>query len=213
MKFNKEFRGYNKAEVDAYIADTERKTEEVQRSQKERIFQLVEENSKLLEQVSQYQRDEQAISKSLVESQKLATELTGDAERFAALTLSRAKIFYATWQSYAKTLMSGLTDEEVRQFNMLSKRIEDIINAFEGNDVAETIAVVDTRLGSAEKSIIAENRSTIPTTKTMAQIPDRLVNPIEKVVVATTANNTELMDMLKPDKSLEELCRELGLIK
>ncbi len=137
MNFKKVFRGYDPNEVDKYIADTAAKEQKVRASQKERIDELSDENYSLRQQVKQYKTDEQAISKSLIASQHLAQELKFDAERYSDLVLSRAKIFYATWRAYSKTLIAALSEDEVREFNILQKKIEDVINAYEGKDVAK----------------------------------------------------------------------------
>lgn len=136
MNFKKVFRGYDPEQVDKYIEDTAAKEQQIRVAQKERIDELSDENYSLRQQVKQYQTDEQAISKSLIASQHLAEELKNDAKRYSDLVLSRAKIFYATWSTYAKTLIASLSEEEVRAFNALQKKIEDIINAYEGKDVA-----------------------------------------------------------------------------
>ena len=130
MNFKRVFRGYDPEEVDKYIAETAQKEQQLRTAQKERIDELADENYALRRQV------EQAISKSLIASQHLAEELKFDAERYADLVLSRAKIFYATWRAYARTLLAALSEEEVRQFNVLRRKIEAIIDAYEGKDVA-----------------------------------------------------------------------------
>ncbi len=162
MNFKKVFRGYDPDEVDKYIAETALKEQQIRNSQKERIDELSDENHSLRQQVKQYQTDEQAISKSLVASQHLAQELKFDAERYSDLVLSRAKIFYATWRAYAKTLIASLSKEEVESFNALQKKIEDVINAYEGKDVAREIdersaqrkaeAEVETKAAEAAKA-------------------------------------------------------------
>ncbi len=137
MSFKKVFRGYDPIEVDKYIADTAAKEQKIRVAQKERIDQLSDENHALRQQIKQYQTDEQAISKSLIASQHLAQELKFDAERYSDLVLSRAKIFYATWRAYSQTLIAALSEDEVRAFNTLQNKIEAVINAYEGKDVAK----------------------------------------------------------------------------
>ncbi len=152
MNFKKVFRGYDPIEVDNYIAETEANEQKIRAAQKERIDELSDENYSLRQQVKQYQTDEQAISKSLIASQHLAQELKFDAERYSDLVLSRAKIFYATWRAYAKTLVASLSEEEIRAFNVLQKKIENMINAYEGKDVAKEM---DERELQHDKSVAA----------------------------------------------------------
>ena len=144
MEFKKVFRGYSPKQVDEYIQQITQKHEQVRLAQKQYLEELTEENYQLRHKVKQYQLDEQAIAKSLIESQKLAEELKNDAVRFSDLVLSRAKVFYATWQAYAKTLSATLDEQEIIQFNNLMAKIENIINAFEGKDVQTDLqSVVD----------------------------------------------------------------------
>lgn len=237
MKFSKQFRGYNRKQVDGYIAKISQDYENTLAEQKERIFQLDEENSSLKEQVKQYKIDEQAISKSLVESQKLANELKDDAEQFAQLTLNRAKIFYATWQSYAKTMLNSLTPEEVKQFNALSKKLETVIKVYEGDEMASIdvqSAVATYSQGEKVEGLNIEDGSkpseqTLKATSKQAKIDtkkqvsvntplseeerlvDSLVNPIDKVMSASDKQQAviDLKELLKPTESLQELCDDL----
>jgi len=204
MKFNTTFRGYDKAEVDEYIAEMQRKNDEVLGEQKERIFALVDENEALKEQIKQYKMDEQAIAKSLVESQKLAEELKSDAENFSRIALERAKIFYATWQSYAKTMLGALDDQEMKQFNALAEKIRKLTETFEGGSQD-----APDNQPSARK-FGEETAATRPSEETM-EAEDRK-NPIEKVQAASEFA-IDLKEILQPEESLEELCAGLGLMK
>ena len=111
MKFKRVFRGYDIKQVDAYILHVQEDEKQHSQALKERIDELTEENYVLLKQVEQYQTDEKAISKSLIDSQKLADELTQDAEKYSDLVLTRAKIFYAAWSAYSQTLIATLSDD------------------------------------------------------------------------------------------------------
>ena len=189
MKFSKSFRGYNVAEVDNYIQNQQQCFDEVTATQKERIFELVDENGKLQQQLDQYRLDEKAISQSLVESNKLAVQLKNDAENYSKVVLQRAKVFYATWQSYAKTMLTALSSQEVAQFNLLLKKIEQLMQDYQGDDTA---VVASQQLAS---TVDATN----------------LVNPVNKVANAS-GHAIDLAEILKPEQSLEELCGDLGLI-
>ena len=126
MQFKKVFRGYSPKQVDDYLRELTQKHENIRLAQKQYLEELTEENYQLRHKVKQYQQDEQAIAKSLVDSQKLADELKNDAVRFSELVLSRAKVFYATWQAYAQTLVATLDEQELIQFNRLMAKIENI---------------------------------------------------------------------------------------
>ena len=191
MKFNRVFRGYDPEQVDKYLAEQERKHDETCAAQKHRINELADENAALRTQVAKYREDEAAISKALIASNKLALELEGDAEKFSELTLSRAKIFYATWYAYSQTLVSALSPDEVRQFNQLKLKIERIINAYEGGNVQHFAAEIAAKLAEEDGATDLAH-----------------VNPIDKVAAA---HAIELSELLKPQETLAELCRDLGL--
>ena len=198
MKFRKVFRGYDPAQVENYLVTQEKKNSEICSAQKQRIDELAQENTALRTVVAKYREDESAVSKALVASNKLALELQNDAEKFSELTLSRAKIFYATWYAYSQTFVSALSGEEVRQFNQLKLKVERIINAFEGQNVQHFASEVMEKL-TAEES--AEHTDAVGQTAH--------VNPIEKITAVAHAR--ELSELLKPTETLGELCRDLGL--
>ncbi len=188
-KFDTQFRGYSKDQVDKYILELEHKYAGTLSDQKDRIFSLVDEISELNDQLKQYKMDEQAISRSLVESQRLASELKYDADRYSQLTLTKAKIFYATWQTYAKTLLATLTDSEVKQFNALSDKIG---------------ALIDTCQEGSRGSVA-------PTDTAATSGASQDANPIARVQ-NLTQQSIDPRELLDTDIDLESVCRELGLM-
>ena len=233
MIFKKVFRGYDPNQVDKYLAEIITKNKQVSAEQRERIDQLCDENQALREQIKQYQTDEQAISKSLIASQNLAQELKFDAEKYSDLVLSRAKMFYATWRAYSQTLISSLSAEEVEEFNKLQKRIEEVINSYEGREApaktatnkhnAKQTAATVSQTGVQPPDIDADDAPQ-PISQEELQQARQIVdvtpsettmgiyaNPIKKVEQAAD-QVIDLRELTKPDMSLEELCIELGLI-
>ena len=206
MKFKKAFHGYDPKEVDKYIEEMTASEKKLHISQKERIDELLDENYALRQQLHQYQTDEQAISKSLIVSQHLAEELKFDAQKYSDLVLSRAKIFYATWRAYAQTLISSLSPQEVAEFNKLQRKIEDVINAYEGKDVAKEMEITESRQAVASKAVAKRKVDVTPSKATMGTY----TNPISKIEQAADAV-IDLKELTRTDLSLEELCAELGL--
>ena len=231
MKFKKVLSGYSPKQVDEYIRNLTQKHEQVRLDQKQHLDELTDENYQLRQKVKQFEQDEQAISKSLIESQKLAAELKNDAVRFSDLVLSRAKVFYATWQAYAKTLVATLDDQELLQFGRLMAKIERLINAYEGKNVhADVKTIVDqaqqtddvteqpqeqtvdvqteVAVTQAPAEPTAENPDLAPSSTTMGV--GKYANPIDKVEQAGQV--IDLRELTKVDDSLEQLCIDLGLI-
>ena len=199
MTFDKEFRGYNKSQVDAYLKEIESTYNDTMAQQRDRIFALVDENAALAERLKQYQADEKAIARALVESQKLADDLKHDADQYSQLTLRRAKVFHAAWQSYAQTILNAFSDEEMRQFNSLIKKIENLIDLYEGESASDDVAAVE-----------AEQPAPSQHTDARQNQGARLTNPIEKVTQASDAV-IDLQEILEPQESLEDICQDLGL--
>ena len=229
MKFKKVLSGYSPKQVEEYLRDLTQKHEQVRLAQKQHLDELTEENYQLRQKVKQFEQDEQAISKSLIESQKLASELKNDAVRFSELVLSRAKVFYATWQAYAKTLVATLDDQELLQFGRLMAKIERLINAYEGKNVhsdvktivdkARQTDVVETPIDQPQEQADDAQTEVAATDTPPVETPDLApsattmgvyANPIDKVEQAGQV--IDLRELTKVDDSLEQLCVDLGLI-
>ena len=149
--------------------------------------------------------------------------------RFSELVLSRAKVFYATWQAYAKTLVATLDDQELLQFGRLMAKIERLINAYEGKNVhsdvktivnkARQTDVVETPTDQPQDDADDAQTEVAATDTPPAETPDLApsattmgvyANPIDKVEQAGQV--IDLRELTKVDDSLEQLCVDLGLI-
>ena len=194
MNFKKVFRGYDPIEVDKHLAETANKEQQIRTAQKERIDELLEENRVLRKRVSHYEVNEQAISQALIDSHKLADEVKLDAEKYSNLVLNRAKIFCASWRAYSKTLVAALSDEEVREFNFLQRKIENMINAYEGKQQ-------DSQVAAAKAD---ERQNDVPF--------GVFSNPIVRVEDASE-HVIDLKELTKTNQTLEEICAELGILK
>ena len=206
--FKKALFGYDTKQVDQHVQALTEQNQAIL-PLRERVEELREENESLRLLVKKYQDDEQAISKSLVESQKIADELRGDAKQFAEITLSRAKIFYATWTAYSKTLVASLSAEELKQFNQLKRKIEQVINAFEGKNVAEFGEKIAT--ASADETAVSADAVATSTTDAKAEtVGASSQNPLDKIS-QESGQVIDLRELLCPEESLAELCQDLGL--
>ena len=193
MKFKEVFRGYDKKQVDDYVVAQSQKNEEILSEQRDRIIHLAEENYVLSEKIKKYQHEEEQIARALVNSQKVAQQYQDNAEKFSTFALQRAKVFYATWQTYAKTICDQLTSQQMQDFNALSKKIEKIIVAYEGKKAVATLSVAEKPQQAFE-------------------------NPIKKVEQAVQMQHSIDLKELQ-DKSLQNdtettlmnLCKDLGV--
>ena len=128
MKFRRVFRGYSPRQVDDFVEELQKKESALRATQKQRIDELSDENYTLRKQLEKYRTDSDAIATAMIQSQKTA--------KFSQLTLLRAKTFYCAWHAFAQTFVASLSDEEVKRFNSLKRRLEQTINAYDGENVA-----------------------------------------------------------------------------
>lgn len=227
MEFKRAFRGYDVNEVDRYIAETADKEKKIRLNQRERIDELSDENYLLREELNRYKADEQAIIKSLVASRNLAHDVELSAEEYADKVLIQAKKFYATWQTYAKTLVATLTEDELKAFNELQRRLEDVIDSYQSQrkdiNVKEESTPSDDRavvaaaaeqvaeIAARGKRQSAAKPQEVKEKSAKQQTARSMQNPISKVEDAAEAV-IDLRELTRTDQSLEELCADLGLI-
>ena len=185
MKFRKVLNGYDPKEVDRHLTDTANKEQQIRTAQKERIDQLVEENTVLRSTLEQLQQNEQAISKSLIDCHNVAEQVRSEAEQYSESVVKRAKIFCASWRAYAQTLVASLTDEEVVEFSFLQRKIENLVKSYESGKFQPNVAATATF--------------------------DEFSNPISRIEGAEEP--IDIQELLNPKQSLEEICAELGLLK
>lgn len=227
MEFKRAFRGYDVNEVDRYIAETADKEKKIRLNQRERIDELSDENYLLREELNRYKSDEQAIIKSLVASRNLAHDVELSAEEYADKVLIQAKKFYATWQTYSKTLVATLTEDELKAFNELQRRLEDVIDSYQlrrKDNVKEESTPSDDRavVAAAAEQVTeiaarGKRQSDVEKPQEVKEKPAKqqtarsMQNPISKVENAAEAV-IDLRELTRTDQSLEELCADLGLI-
>lgn len=209
MKFSKSFRGYTPYEVDAYLEKLQKNYDEILAQKSQRLNELSDENADLRKTSEKYREKEQSIVDSLVSSQKVAETVRAEADKYAEVTVLRAKEFYAAWQSYAQTLVKSLSDAEVAQFNEILSKMEQLVNDFEGGDIRD----FSSKLTAAAE---AQTSSIEPADKPQnAEAESKMQNPVKKVEEAAGERKhiIELEELLVPKESLDDLCRSLGVKK
>lgn len=222
MKFARVFRGYAPKEVDAYLNTLKTKNDELLSAQRQRLNELADENYALRNTLSQYQNKEKSISDTLLEARAIAEKTQSDAEKYAEATVLRAKVFFAAWQTYAKTLVAALDDEEVAQLNAILKKIESQIDGFDGSSVRDFSQNVACAARSEQETSGQDCKTTLdfaPETAPESHgVTRKTENPLEKVqkLLARSDEKSakpviELDELANPTESLEELCRTLGI--
>ena len=212
MKFRKVFRGYDPRQVDQFLKTKEESDAMVLQAQRERIDQLADENNRLKEQLAKFNDKEKAISDALVQSQQLAVKLQNDADKYAEVVLTRAKLFYAAWQAYSQTMVSALSYQELQRFNELRAKLERLIKNYDGSDIgSETADLVLTANGEVQSQQMATataNQRSADRLPTEGRVGG--TNPIHRVEQAVGAT-IDLKELIHPDQSLSDICADLGL--
>lgn len=209
MKFRKVFRGYDPRQVDEFLKTQAESDKMVLQATRERVDQLLDENKRLGEQLDKYRKDSEAISNALVQSQKLAKLLKNDAEKYSEVVLLRAKLFFAAWQAYAQTLVSTLSREELARFNEIKDKLEKLVYAYDGRNIAGETA--DLALSTGGKSSVKTQVSVAATdNKQNAANADNVANPVKRIQQAADVV-IDPKELIHPDKTLEEICADLGL--
>lgn len=205
--FRKVISGYDTVEVDKQFAELRRKYEERLSEQKERIFNLLEENKQLSSKLSVYETKEQAIIEAEISSRTNAKILTDKAnnqveqlinqaisksKQLISLGLSqyekaksRTDIFIACCQMYISKLMGVLNEQQLKEFGVLYNKLV-LINC-------------------------AESTNTIPVCNNMAEdvisaATNSLTQPKQQI-----AHKLNFEDFYNVTQSLEQLCKELGI--
>ena len=95
----------------------------------------------------------------------------------------------------------------MKSFNKIQGKIENIINAYEGKNIADDSKDLVQMANSQEDVVMTEQLDITPSEATMQQ---RLQNPIDKVQQASDYT-IDLRELASTDQSLEQLCADLGL--
>lgn len=238
MEFKKVFRGYDPKQVDKYIAETAEREGATRRAQRERIDELSEENYNLRERIVELQRRQNDVAEAMIVAERVANDIEQNAKNYADRALVEAKKFYATWQAYSKTIVSSFTDDELKAFNALAGKINDVISGYEsrlkGEDtpsskrksapkmtpeefVKKMEQAADELNAKSQKAEQEEEKEAVkeidsaPAAKSETEAVKKSPNPITRIEQASN-QSVDLKELLRPEQTLEELCLDLGLI-
>lgn len=143
--FRKVIGGFDTVEVEKYIADLRRKYEDILAEQKERIFNLVEDNKQLTVKLNSYTTKEQAIidaevnsranakllsDKSNEQAELLVSQAIANSKRIVELGITqyqqakhRTDSFIAACQMYINKLLGKLSPEQLKEFSLLFNKL------------------------------------------------------------------------------------------
>ncbi|MGN1100414.1 MAG: hypothetical protein ACI4S9_08720 [Christensenellales bacterium] len=192
MKFSIERKGYNKNEVEAFINKVLRLTEEKLNEQRARIDELRELNANLVAQIKGLKQKENSIGYALQQANSKAEELESAAKVRYALEMQRLKSFQRRWAEQYNLIRhkyptdSGLAEFESALFGM-EKELGDIMRELN----------IPYEAGDEYMRFYEEKKN--------LKVPEpEEVKPEE---------GFSLAEALTPKETLEDLCKELGLIE
>lgn len=184
---NLEDRKYTKAQVQEVLRGEQFKYEVNLSEQKERIFELVEENKKLKKEISAFKAKDEQVGKALVCAVERAKEIEDSAKKKFQSGINRLKIFESKFASYYKMIMASYpVDQTLMQ-------VEDFLKQL------DTILEVDNMSGKDSAQKMFGGKST----QNIKKSADEL----------SSESGFDFNEALNPSKDLEEICRELGLMK
>lgn len=202
--FRKVLRGYDEKEVNVFLTKLNDNFASISQEQKERIDELKEQNEKLAEELSVYRKKEKLIERTLTEATRRAEDIESELKTQYALEIERLKIFQAKWTNCYEELKNKYHfDKDVNNMESL------VINTKQTLiDKLGRLNIILPHLESEEQMQFDSESERI--TKLQEEQADRLVSEL-KNQIKELDEEFDYKEALTPKKSLEELCREIGL--
>lgn len=129
MQFEIEKHGYNKQEVDRYIANLELNSNKVEEEQKNRIRSLVSENESLKIKLGAYKNKEDLISKALIDAMARAKKIEENSRKIYELEIQKIRLLYNKYKTLLDNLLeSNACLEVVDSVTKYAKNLKQGIN-------------------------------------------------------------------------------------
>lgn len=128
MDFNTEKKGFNRDEVNAYIAKLIDAYEQALSEQKQRIFDLKRELTDAEAQLSKYRDQRNAVSKALESAVSKAEEIDKLSQKKYREEMEQLRAFHDKWLSYYDTLLKKYPlDDELLSVSGFNRSMEKIL--------------------------------------------------------------------------------------
>lgn len=177
----------NNSQVQALLRAEQFKYEINLSEQKERIFELVEENKKLKKEISTFKTKDEQVGKALICAVGRAKEIEDSAKKKFINGINRVKIFESKFANYYKMIMQIYpVDQTLMQAEEFIKQLDIVLDV--------------------------DNMTSVDTSKKMFNSKNTLGQRFN-VDGETSEFGFDLTEALNPSKDLEDICRELGLMK
>ena len=183
-KFQTKLRGYDKRQVDDYVAAITRSYEERLKEQAERIDELRSECAALREENADYRDREKSVAKALLAASEKAEEIEAAAKVRYSLEIQRLNSFREKWSDYLSKLKDDkVIGAEARRFDRFMEDLE-----------AELTEVMEHDLNM---SVTAG--------------AERYTQYLKERSAQKAPAGFDLKEALTPKQTLAEICKELGL--
>lgn len=206
MKFDVVKKGYDRAQVDGYIRTLTEDNDKTVESQKEAIEQLKEDNRKLSEKIDFYDKKKSEILTAFVEAQEAAARLKRKANARFDEEMARLDMFRQKWTAYAKEMIKTLTPLEAEKFDKMSEKFRRALEIY-AKDAGEGKEQVKNESFDPLKKVT----DYLDGKHVDADAPKQTQQAEQAQEEAIVQDITEA-DILDVKQSLEELCKELGIL-
>ncbi|MEG2085943.1 MAG: DivIVA domain-containing protein [Clostridia bacterium] len=199
-RFKIVFRGYDIEEVDEFIDNNINKSSDIMAEQKTRIFELLEENRKLTEEIEQGKKQQNNISGALLQATAKADQIIAEARILADAEIERVRIFQSKWEFYATKMLVELAPKQRMLYEKLSQRVDEALGKFS----------IDTQNRKLSAATLTDN-APVNHIKKMENVMEE-VNHSKQNLPETkiaTQHAIELNEVYDTKESLEDLLNDL----
>lgn len=180
---------YSLSEVKELLREQSFEYETALSDQKERLFALLTENEKQKAEIAEYKANKDAVSNALVLAMNKANEIEKLAKQRFETNLIRLKVFDSKMVAYYKRIIAKYPlDENLIKTEEFLKKLDEILSTDYMNSP------------SPDKMFKSNN----PTFSYGGKVMFNEISPNE--------SGFDINEALNPNKDLEEICKELGLM-
>lgn len=209
-RFKVKYRGYDAKEVEAYIAETQAKSETAMAQQRERIEALKTQNESLKAELAVLKSREEQIKVTLLKATNTANELDEQIKRRYKAELDRLKLFRAKWTGAYDELKEryhfskdalNMESVAVQTELELTKYLTQEFSLAKGDDIDDMEAYF-----KSEVQRLTHLQQQVQLDVEKKQKPKR-----DERAAQVSADEFCLEEALNPTESLEELCKSMGV--
>ena len=154
MDFKREWKGYNRAQVDGYIAKLTESVSADSARQQERIFELKDKLEKAEKELAEYRAQSAMVTKAIETAVKKADEIEELSKLKYRQEMEQLKVFHDKWLSYYKKLLKKYPmDDELVGLGAFNRSMSEILKNGETAAPIEQFERETERLEGGKKRI------------------------------------------------------------